>query len=69
MGCTFSTGTVIEIKNLDNFESSILVVENVLGEQLKSFDINAKDSKFELSAANLTPGIYYYRLSQKKKHG
>ncbi len=56
----FSTNTIIEINSYLDFNSSNLVIINVLGERIKSYEINAENTKFEISNTALVPGIYYY---------
>ncbi|MBK9415167.1 MAG: T9SS type A sorting domain-containing protein [Bacteroidetes bacterium] len=56
----FSTNTIIEINSYLEFSSSNLVVTNVLGERIKSYEINAVNTKFEICYPALEPGIYYY---------
>ena len=54
----FSNSTIIEISSYIDFESSKLIITNVLGEIIKSCEINAENTKFEIIDSRLV------RLSQ-----
>jgi len=61
----FSNSTIIEISSYIDFESSKLIITNVLGEIIKSCEINAENTKFEIIDSRLVPGIYYYFIINK----
>ncbi|MEO8087376.1 MAG: T9SS type A sorting domain-containing protein [Bacteroidota bacterium] len=63
----FSDITIIEVQGFDDFQNSHLLVENTTGQIIQSFEINQKDSKFELNGTKLVSGIYYYSIINKNQ--
>lgn len=57
----FNNSTIIEVITPENSGGKI-VINNILGKQLRVYELHGNKNKIEVNTTNFTPGIYFYSL-------